>query len=62
MKPGDKYIIEIDEVQKYHDKDGNEFDLGKVKGFKALTLDEGALKKLEKVSDALYLSLHYPCK
>lgn len=49
MKTGDKYIIEIAEVEKYKDDNGNDFDLGRVKGFKALTLDEAALKKLEKV-------------
>ena len=51
MQVGDKYIIEISEVLKCHDKDGKEFDLGLVKGFHALTLDEAALKKLEKVVD-----------
>ena len=49
MKVGDKYIVEIAEVQEYHDENGNVFELGRVKGFKALTLDEVALKKLEKV-------------
>ena len=47
MNKGDKYIIEIAEVQKYHTDNGDEFELGRVKGFKALTLDESALKKLE---------------
>ena len=51
MNKGDKYIIEIDEVQMYHDDNGKAFALGKVKGFHALTLDEAALKKLEKVVD-----------
>ena len=50
MNKGDKYIIEIDEVQQYHDDNGKVFELGKVKGFHALTLDEAALKKLEPVS------------
>jgi len=49
MNKGDKYVIEIAEVQKYHSEDGGEFELGRVKGFKALTLDESALKKLEPV-------------
>ncbi len=47
MNKGDKYIIEIAEVQKYHTDNGDEFELGRVKGFKALTLDESALKKLK---------------
>ena len=51
MNKGDKYFIEIAEVQKYHTENGEEFDLGRVKGFKALTLDESALKKLEKVKE-----------
>ena len=51
MKKGDKYIIEIAEVQKYHTDNGDEFELGRVKGFKALTLDESALKKLEPAAD-----------
>ena len=49
MKVGDKYIVEIAEVQEYHDENGNVFELGRVKGFKALTLDEVALKKLEPI-------------
>lgn len=49
MKVGDKYIVEIDEVQMFHDDNGKAFELGKVKGFHALTLDEVALKKLEPV-------------
>ena len=49
MNKGDKYIIEIAEVQTYHDDNGNEFQLGLVKGFHALTLDEAALKKLERI-------------
>ena len=49
MKTGDRYIIEIAEVKKYHTDNGDEFELGRVKGFKALTLDESALKKLEPV-------------
>ena len=51
MKTGDKYIVEIAEVRKYHDENGKVFELGRVKGFKALTLDEVALKKLEKVEE-----------
>ena len=47
---GDK-DVELSEVLKCHDKDGKEFDIGLVKGFHALTLDEAALKKLEKVVD-----------
>ena len=47
MNKGDKYIIEIAEVQECHDDNGNAFQLGRVKGFKALTLDELALKKLQ---------------
>lgn len=49
MNKGDKYIVEIDEVQIFHDDNGKAFELGKVKGFHALTLDEVALKKLEPV-------------
>ena len=51
MNKGDKYIVEIAEMQEYHDDKGNVFELGRVKGFKALTLDEVALKKLEKVEE-----------
>ena len=51
MKKGDKYVIEIAEVQKYHTENGEEFELGRVKGFKALTLDESALKKLKRVEE-----------
>ena len=49
MNKGDKYIVEIDEVQIFHDDNGKAFELGKVKGFHALTLDEVALKKLEPI-------------
>lgn len=45
MKQGDKYILEIEEVQTYT-KDGKPFELGRVAGFKALTLDNCALEKL----------------
>ena len=51
MKKGDKYIVEIAEVLKCHGEHGEVFRLGRVKGFKALTLDEVALKKLEKVEE-----------
>ena len=51
MNKGDKYIVEIAEVQTYRDDNGKVFELGRVKGFKALTLDESALKKLEKVEE-----------
>ena len=56
MNKGDKYIVEIAEVQEYHDENGNEFELGRVKGFKALTLDEVALKKLEPVRCGMWLN------
>lgn len=51
MKKGDKYIIEIGEVQTHYDDNGNKYPLARIKGFNSLVFDEYGLKKLEKVED-----------
>ena len=51
VKVGDKYIVEIAEVQNYKTDEGLSFPLGRVKGFRALTLDGYALDKLERYTE-----------
>lgn len=51
MKQGDKYIIEIAEVQTHYDDNGNKYPLARIKGFSSLVFDEYGLGKLEKVEE-----------
>ena len=45
VRPGEKYIIEIDSIYTAHCSDGNKY-LYKVKGFNTLVFDENGIKKL----------------
>lgn len=49
MKKGDKYVIEIGEVEYFEDDNGVDYPLARIKGFSALTFDEKGLDKLERV-------------
>lgn len=49
MKKGDKYVIEISEVEYFWDDNGVSYPLARIKGFSALTFDERGLDRLEKI-------------
>lgn len=49
MKKGDKYVIEIGEVEYFEDDNGVNYPLARIKGFSTLTFDERGLDRLEKI-------------
>lgn len=52
MKKGEKYIIEIGEVEHIKDDNGISYPLARIKGFSALTFDEKGLDRLKKIDDS----------
>lgn len=64
MKKGDKYVIEIGEVEYFEDDNGVNYPLARIKGFSTLTFDEKGLDRLEKVEDSKPLEEKKPynCK
>lgn len=52
MKKGDKYIIEIAEVEYFEGDNDISYPMARIKGFSALTFDQRGLDKLEKIEDS----------
>lgn len=52
MKKGDKYIIELNEVNYFTDDNGKAFPVARIKGFSSLVFDQKGLDKLEKIDDS----------